>query len=129
MAYLVDTSWIIKHLRGQKPFTEKLQSLQSEGLAVSIVTVAELDHGAQRARDPAEAQRRIDRFLVDVRVLSVDRRTCRVYGKLAADLEGNAPGALDLLIGATALQHRLTVLTTDAEHFSRIEGLTLITEP
>jgi len=32
-------------------------------------------------------------------------------------------GDMDLLIGATALQHNLTVLTNNRRHFERIEGL------
>jgi predicted nucleic acid-binding protein len=32
-------------------------------------------------------------------------------------------GNIDLLIGATALQHSLMVLTNNRRHFERIEGL------
>ena len=34
-------------------------------------------------------------------------------------------GDFDLLIGATALQHDLTLMTNNRRHFDRIEGLRL----
>jgi len=34
-------------------------------------------------------------------------------------------GDFDLLIGATALQHNLTLLTNNRRHFELIEGLSL----
>lgn len=47
------------------------------------------------------------------------------FGRERARLraEGNLIGDFDLLIGASALRHGLTVLTNNRRHFQRIRGL------
>jgi tRNA(fMet)-specific endonuclease VapC len=42
MRYLVDTDWIIDHLRGKVVVKEKLKEYRPSGIAVSIVSLAEL---------------------------------------------------------------------------------------
>ena len=42
MKYLVDTTWIIEYLRGSQEIVQRLDSLRHEGLAVGIISVAEL---------------------------------------------------------------------------------------
>jgi predicted nucleic acid-binding protein len=41
-AYLIDTSWAIRHLRGRVAYTERLSALEPSGLAISVITLAEL---------------------------------------------------------------------------------------
>ena len=42
---LVDTDWIIHYLNGQPEIVSKLQELQGRGVAVSLVSLAELYEG------------------------------------------------------------------------------------
>jgi predicted nucleic acid-binding protein len=53
----------------------------------------------------------------------------RVHADIWADLSdrGEAIGAHDLWIGATALAHGLGVATRNATHFQRIDGLRVVT--
>jgi toxin FitB len=48
------------------------------------------------------------------RILSVDTRVARRWGRLSARI---GHGGADLLIAATALEHRLTVVTRNVRHF------------
>jgi predicted nucleic acid-binding protein len=52
-----------------------------------------------------------------------------VHADIWADLSarGEAIGAHDLWIGATALAHGLGVATRNATHFQRIDGLRVVT--
>ena len=129
--YLLDTGWIVRHLRGQQAYTESIARLASDGLAMSIISVAELQEGVVLAKDRDRAAQSLATFLTSVAVLPVEEETCRLFGELSAKLhnKGNHPGDFDTLIAATALQHRLTVLTTDADDFSRFEELTIVTVP
>jgi tRNA(fMet)-specific endonuclease VapC len=129
--YLLDTGWIVRHLRGRQPYTEAIASRAGDGLAVSIISVAELQEGVVLAKDRARAAQSLATFLTTVTILSVEEETCRIFGELSAELrgKGNHPGDFDTLIAATALQHKLTVLTTDIDDFSRFTGLTLVTAP
>lgn len=45
LAYLVDTDWVIHYLHGHPGITKRLQDLQSQGLGISIICVAELYEG------------------------------------------------------------------------------------
>ena len=53
---------------------------------------------------------------------------CQQAARIYKDLKqkGLLIEAEDLLIGATALQHRLTLATNNRRHFERIEGLLLL---
>ncbi len=55
----------------------------------------------------------------------LDERTCQIFGKERGRLRatGLMIGDCDLLIGATALRHDLTLLTNNRRHFERTEGL------
>lgn len=130
-SYLVDTGWIIRHLRGNRAYKAKLDALRSQGLAVSMVTVAELEEGVARATKSDQAQQAVDDFLQEVEIMSVDRDTCRIFGTVSTSLRrrGIHPGDFDVVIASTAIQHNMTVLTTDADDFSRFEGLNIITTP
>ena len=58
-------------------------------------------------------------------LIDFDEETCRLFGKERSRLRqaGSLPGDMDLLIGATALRHGLTMLTNNSHHFRRIAGL------
>lgn len=109
MLYLVDTDWVIHHMNGVQRVTSRLAEVEPDGLGLSIVSLAELYEG------------------VGVDVVDLDEETCRIFGRERARLRGagNLIGDLDLLIGATALRHGLTILTNNRRHFERIEGLTV----
>jgi tRNA(fMet)-specific endonuclease VapC len=97
-AYLIDTSWAIRHLRGLATYTEKLSALESSGLAISVITLAELYEGVARSSNPARAGAALDAFVSGVRILLVDEGTARAFGKLSAQMRstGNHPGDFDV---------------------------------
>ena len=41
ISYLIDTDWIIDFLKGKEEVVEHLTSLVEEGLAISIISLAE----------------------------------------------------------------------------------------
>jgi tRNA(fMet)-specific endonuclease VapC len=79
-AYLIDTSWAIRHLRGRTAYTEKLSALEPSGLAISVITLAELYEGVARSSNPDRAGAALDAFVSGVRVLLVDEGTARAFG-------------------------------------------------
>ena len=58
-------------------------------------------------------------------ILNIDEDTCKIFGKERGRLRaaGLMSGDCDLLIGATALRHNLTLLTNNRRHSERIERL------
>jgi tRNA(fMet)-specific endonuclease VapC len=92
----------------------------------SVVCVAELRHGAARVAHGADLWKRISReILSHVDILPLGEAEGIRAGDLLATLEarGEPIGMEDVWIGATALEHQLTVVTRNLKHFRRIPGL------
>jgi tRNA(fMet)-specific endonuclease VapC len=126
MTYLIDTDWVIDHLNHIERVTRRLEELAPEGLALSIISLAELYEGVYSSRDPVESETALQQFLSpELSVLGIDEETCKTFGKERGRLRaaGLMIGDCDLLIGATALRHSLTLLTNNRRHFDRIGGL------
>jgi tRNA(fMet)-specific endonuclease VapC len=123
--HLVDTDWVIHYLNGHRGIIERLDELKERGLAVSIVSLAELYEGIYYSTDPSGNETDLNDFLRGVVVIGVDEETCKVFGKERGRLRATqrAIGDLDLLIGSTALRHELTLLTNNRRHFELIDSL------
>ena len=61
--YLLDTGWIVRHLRGHRAYTESIARRAPEGLAVSIISIAELQEGVTLAKDSERAAQSLATFL------------------------------------------------------------------
>ena len=127
MRYLVDTDWVIHYLHGVEVVIRRLDDLTPDDLGVSIVSLAELYEGILGSMDSQDGERGLVDFLSDVPVVDLDDETCRIFGRERRRLraDGNLIGDMDLLIGATALRHGLTLLSNNRRHFERIEGLAI----
>ena len=126
MTSLIDTDWVIDHLNHIERVTRRLEELAPAGLALSIISLAELYEGVYCSRDPVESDAALQRFLnPELTILGLDEETCKIFGKERGRLRaaGLMIGDCDLLIGATALRHNLILLTNNRRHFERIEGL------
>jgi tRNA(fMet)-specific endonuclease VapC len=131
MRALIDTDWAIHYLNDHPGIVARLRELQEEGLALSMISVAELYEGVYYSRDPEGNVHALQDFLRGVTLLSVDERTCQIFGRERGRLRaaGLLIGDFDLLIGATALQHDLTLLTNNRRHFERLDGLDIESLP
>lgn len=125
LKYLIDTDWVVYYFKGRQAIVKRLNAIEDESLAISVVTLAELYDGLYGSRDPRKREQDLQNFLQWVTVLRLDEETCRLFGKERSRLRqaGRLPGDMDLFIGATALRHGLTILTNNSNHFGRIAGL------
>ena len=57
MQHLVDTDWVISHLRGYAPVVRRLDSLLPAGVGMSIISLAELYDGILRSPEPDSDER------------------------------------------------------------------------
>lgn len=128
MTYLVDTDWVIDYLNAQAPIIATLQHLEPQGLAISIITYAEVYEGILFGRDPAQAMWGFRRFLRVMDVLPLSRRITHQFAAVRGRLPRNIRrqlGDMDLLIAATALHYRLTLVTRNVKDFQHVPGLLL----
>jgi toxin FitB len=131
MSWLVDTN-VISELSRKAPNPKVAEWLleRQDDLFISVLCIGELEKGLAML---AEATRRVrlERWVRnDVlawfgdRVLPVDARVAVRWGRLLGEAGEPLP-AVDSLIAATAMTHRLTVATRDVEGFSRT-GVSLV---
>ncbi|MFP3939879.1 MAG: type II toxin-antitoxin system tRNA(fMet)-specific endonuclease VapC [Acidobacteriota bacterium] len=126
MKFLLDTNVCIYSLNRRPP--EVLQRLREVGpaaVAISVITVVELRHGAAKSQNPSKARGKLDRFLKPLSVLDFDREAAEAAGRIRADLEraGTPVGDLDSLIAAHALSAKLTLVSNNLREFDRVPGL------
>jgi tRNA(fMet)-specific endonuclease VapC len=127
MSYLVDSDWLIDAIAGRPAATVSLAQLSAEGLAVSIIAVAEVYEGAFSAADPAASLAIFRGFLDGYSILPLTDSIAARFGRLRAALrrQGRLIPDMDLLIAATALEEDLTLVTRNFRHFERIAALKL----
>jgi tRNA(fMet)-specific endonuclease VapC len=129
MIYLLDTNICI-YLIKQKPpeILKKFSQYTPDDLAISAISVAELQFGVQKSRYSAQNQTALEQFLLPLNILDFDYAAAIVYGRIRAQLElqGLPIGAMDLLIAAQALSTNLTIITNNTREFVRVPGLQVL---
>lgn len=135
MGIILDSSVIITGERkghSVRQILEQVYASQGEiEIGLSVVTVAELVHGAYRARTPELQQGRlafIERLCRDVPVHPVTLAIARLAGRIEGQQEakGIQFSFEDLLIGTTALHLDYSVATFNIRHFRQIPGLSVV---
>jgi len=120
MKYLIDTDWVINHLKGKNRVVRKLEELAPEGVAISVISLAEIYEGVYYSKNPLKSQQFLEEFLApDLRVLNVDQEICKIFGKERGRLKQQKKmiSDFDLLIASTCLYHNLTLLTNNRRHY------------
>jgi tRNA(fMet)-specific endonuclease VapC len=102
--------------------------------AIAAVTVAELGIGVQIATGKRRRQARralLDDLVSSIPVLAYDLDVAHAHTQLlvAARAGGRPRGAHDLIIAATALATRRTVITTDQTGFDDLPGVVVRKPP
>jgi tRNA(fMet)-specific endonuclease VapC len=124
--YLLDTNiciYIIK--QHPKQVIEHLRTLLVGDVAISAITLAELEYGAAKSSRPEQNREALIAFTAPLEVLPFDDNASLHYGEIRADLErsGMVIGAMDMLIAAHARSRSLKLVTNNSREFQRIHGL------
>ena len=132
MNYLIDTNICIYLMNGRTPqlvekVLEKSKLAAVQSIAISSITVAELQYGVANSKKKAQNQTRLNAFLLPFDILPFTESHTECYGEIRAQLtqKGNIIGPLDLLIAAHALAENRTLVTNNDKEFVRVKGLTV----
>ncbi|MDQ0574324.1 type II toxin-antitoxin system tRNA(fMet)-specific endonuclease VapC [Agromyces albus] len=123
--FLLDTNILIFALRERTPTLRERLTEHFGRMAVSVITVAELQYGIERSSDPARNRRATDEFLSLVEVQPLSAPAAEHAGEIRAALAavGRPIGAYDVLIAGHARAAGLTVVTNNVREFDRVPGL------
>ena len=135
MGLILDSSVLIAAERQRKNARQMLagiaQVVGNTEIAISVVTLIELAHGASRADTRQRKAKRlqfIEELLTALPVHSVTVSIALRAGQI--DGENQARGVRlplsDLLIGVTALELGYSVATGNLRHFQSIPGLSVV---
>ena len=123
--YLLDTDWAVYYLRGKTLFVNSIDQFQREGLAISIISIAEyFMRGFIGSSNPEKKEIALLNFLEGLRIFSFTKPVARIFGQKRAKFRnmGFTIGDMDLLIACIAEYHSLTILTNNRKHFERVPG-------
>ena len=124
--FLLDTNVCIELLRGNAPgVLRRLERCEVGQIAISTITLAELQHGLFKSSDPAGNWEVVMDFCAALEILPFDGRAAETYGRVRTALEraGTPIGPLDTLIAAHALAAGCTLVTSNESEFQRVGGL------
>ena len=130
MGVIFDSSEIISLERNRATVESLVAGREDAPFGISVVTVAELLHGVERADTEARRLKRqafVEKAIEIFPVFPFDLSVARIYGRVWATLakKGQTVGAHDLIIAATAISLDYTVVTANRRDFEKVEGLRL----
>jgi tRNA(fMet)-specific endonuclease VapC len=126
MNYLLDTNICIYIIKKKPPAVLKqVESKQPGQIAISTITLAELEYGIARSHYPDRNRVALLEFLLPFTILDFDQAASAQYGHIRSLLEskGRPIGPMDLLLAAQARSHGLVLVTNNEKEFKRVEGL------
>jgi len=124
--YMLDTNICIYIIK-KKPegLLAKLKAAIDEGVSISAITLAELEHGIAMSAYPEKNADALVQFLSVIEVLPFDAIAAYAYGAVRAGLQrkGTPIGQMDMLIAAHATAAGCIIVTNNTREFNRVDGL------
>jgi tRNA(fMet)-specific endonuclease VapC len=124
--YLIDTNVCIYLITSRSESVRKrIEQEQPYDIAVSAISVAELEYGVAKSRSIEQNRTALRSFFSTFEILPFDDRDAEQFGVIRALLEkrDQSIGAYDLEIAAQALARKMTVVTNNEREFRRVPGL------
>ena len=124
--FLLDTNICIYLMKNTYPkLTERLFSYSPSQMAVSSITVFELEYGAAKSQWSEKTRLNLELFLAPFTIIPFDGKDAVIAGQVRRYLEkeGTPIGPYDLQIAAQALSRDMTVITHNVNEFKRVPGI------
>lgn len=124
--FLLDTNICIYLMKNTYPkLTERLFSHSPSQMAVSSITVFELEYGAAKSKWSEKTRLNLELFLAPFTIIPFDGKDAVIAGQVRRYLEkeGTPIGPYDLQIAAQALSRDMTVITHNVNEFKRVPGI------
>ena len=122
MKYLLDTNICVHFLRGKYEIDKTIKEKGLENCYISEITVLELRFGAENSADKIKSHKAVDIFLKGIVIIPIygsikkyaeEKVRLKKIGKPQND-------EFDLLIGVTAVENKLTLVTENSSDFKNL---------
>lgn len=130
MNFLLDTNICIYIIKKEPPSViERLHQIPIDQIAISTITVAELEYGVRKSSQPEKNQSALNGFLAPFTLFNFDYPAAVEYGLIRSDLErkGMPIGPLDTLIAAHAKSLNFTLVTNNERGSTELKASLLKT--
>lgn len=103
----------------------KIRENYKNGIAISSITLAELEYGVQASVYRERNTIALLKFLSIVDILPFESKAAAEYGRIRADLrkKGTPIGNMDMLISAHAKAENMILVTNNVREFERVPDL------
>lgn len=125
MQYLLDTSICIFFLRGKLNLDQTIRQKGRENCFISEITLVELRYGAENSTNPTKSHKAVDTFVSGLTIIPIYGSIMR-YAKEKVRLRRLGiliNDEFDLLIGVTAIENELTLVTDNVKDFESLDGI------
>lgn len=124
--YLLDTNICIYIAKHNPPAVRaRFEQISADALAMSVVTLGELQHGAEKSQSRDKALAVLRQLQSAIQVVPLTTAVGQHYGQIRSGLErtGQPIGNNDLWIAAHARAEGWVLVTNNEREFRRVEGL------
>lgn len=128
MKYLLDTCVISDFIKGEHNTLRRIKQLSPSNIAVSSITVMEIQYGlALNPKRASEIRPIIHDFFLPIHILDFNQEDATQAAVIRALLkqQGTPIGSYDILLAGAALNRKLILVSSNIKEFNRIEGLKL----
>jgi tRNA(fMet)-specific endonuclease VapC len=143
--YLLDTNHCSRIILGNPNVIDRANQVAASDLLICTIVQGELVYMMEKSQQREANLAVLADFLEDIAIYRIDEQTAQIYGQLKARIFGHfapkAPnqrrkatiaslgfGDNDLWIAVIALQHDLTIVSSDSDFQRMQEAQTLIVE-
>lgn len=124
MEYLLDTDMCVFYLRGKFEINRKVEEVEIDNCYISEITIVELMYGARNSDNYKKHIKSVERIKRLFGVIPIEEAFDDfAKEKVRLRREGILIPDFDLLIGATSLSKKLTMVTNNEKHLSRLKGI------
>lgn len=125
LKFLLDTNIVIYVIKRRPIEVMETFNLNANRMAISVITLSELLHGAEKSSQPTRNLAVVEDFCSRLAVLDYTAKAAQHYGDIRASLErvGEPIGVNDLHIAAHARSEGLVLVTNNEREFSKVPAL------
>ena len=125
MRFLIDTNIIIYRLKNMGNVNANFLKYKNDDMFVSVISYGELVFGAKKSSAVEKNLQTVEAVKSIFPLIDVDADVMDVFGGIKAHTQktGKVIDDMDLLIAASAISNKMTLVTHNTKHFENIPNL------